>query len=770
MSGKRAADKQLTDRDWDDEDKDDEPTQNGEFAQAAPAEIATRKIRGLPQRKGASSTAQAAAAPAAAKPLFGGFGSSPNPFAALSTPPAATNGASSATADVAKPNPFATVSFGATQPASANSATSMFSFVTTKDSSATNDAAKPPAPAFSFGTSTAPVPSKAQETPALKYYTALRGLNVSLVEALTAEVEKDPFVNLATTSSGLDKVKQKYVEHRQRIEAEYTQAGRKSEPTSTAAPIPATKSAEAEASAPAPPAPAAPSFAFTSSAPSQPATGFSFAASPSPPKASEPAMASKALKGDTQPKSDTKGSALAPPAPPSSFTFGGKPVTQASTPTEPSKPVSGGFVFNPSAPKDPYAEESKFKLPAAAPSAPAKASSSESSSGPKSSGLSATATKFQPAAPSPLRFGVSDSTAKGDDPSGNKPPAKFSFGASFGAFAKGDAGNKKQDDEASKKANGNVEAGSPATTSEAPKSAPQFGQPAAGATSGPSAPSAPAAEPTFSFGSSTSSTPSTAFSFGGPAATPTKPLGLKPQSSPPLATAFGSGSPPAFAFGAALGPKKDSPSAFKANPGFSFGVSTGASPSFGFGSSASSSTSAAAAPAAPAFAFGAVSNAATAGSALSSRAESLAGSDTAPSTVDGEAVSAADADAASSSSGLFGQGVGEEGETVLHQVKTKVVVLGKEGPQEKGIGILSIKEKTGDDGKTVRRVLTRNEGNNSVMMNFLIQPSMVPKLEKTFVTILGFDGSQPTMYRLRVKTKEMAEELHKQLLDAAKQA
>ncbi|KAM0790056.1 hypothetical protein ACM66B_005384 [Microbotryomycetes sp. NB124-2] len=773
MSGKRAADKQLTDRNWDDEDRDDEPSQNGEFAQAPAAEIATRKIRGLPQRKGAKTTA-AADAPAPSKPLFGGFGAPTNPFGA--NPTSATNGQATDAAQ-AKPNPFATLSFGFAAPAN-NAAPSTlpaaptFSFgasATTKPAATDADAAKPATTFAGFGASAAPTQSKSQDSSALKYFTALRGLNVSLVEALTAEVDRDPFINLATSSAGLDKIKQKYLEHRNKIEQEYKKTGGKSDAASSTASAASTSAPASTApgtSAASQPATTSFAFASATSAPqSKPTTAFSFSASTTPPKASEPA------KAEDKPKADDKTApAFAPPAPPSSFTFGGKPVATPPVSSESAKPVSGGFVFNPSAPKDPYQEESKFKLPAAAPApAPAPAPAKEASPEPaasKPSGLNVAATKFQPTAPSPLRFGVSGSSpTKTEDATNDegKKPAGFSFGATFGAFAKGESGKKNADEQ--KTAGEKKESAPAATTTFA------FGQPAKSeSTASAPAPSAPAA--TFSFGSSTTAKPSSGVSFGafGSAATstPTKPLQLKPQSSPPLATAFGGSSPPAFAFGAALGTKKESSTAFKPSPGFSFGVpSGGASPGFGFGASSSSTSTG--------FSFGSTaSNAATAGSENTSRAQSVAASDTAPSTVDGgegePASSTADDDGAAWSSGLFGQGAGEEGESVLHQVKTKVYVLAKEGAQEKGVGVLSIKEKDGDNGKKVRRVLTRNEGNNSVMMNFLIQPSMQPKIEKTFVTILGFEGSEPTMYRLRVKTKEMAEELYQRLVDATKQA
>ena len=38
--------------------------------------------------------------------------------------------------------------------------------------------------------------------------------------------------------------------------------------------------------------------------------------------------------------------------------------------------------------------------------------------------------------------------------------------------------------------------------------------------------------------------------------------------------------------------------------------------------------------------------------------------------------------------------------------------------------------------------------------NFRITPALKPKVEKCFITFMGFDGTDPLMFRLRTKTKE----------------
>lgn len=57
-----------------------------------------------------------------------------------------------------------------------------------------------------------------------------------------------------------------------------------------------------------------------------------------------------------------------------------------------------------------------------------------------------------------------------------------------------------------------------------------------------------------------------------------------------------------------------------------------------------------------------------------------------------------------------------------------------------------------------------------VNQNFALYPDFTPKVEKAFITFLGFDEEgKPVQYRLRVKTKEMVEEMEEKLQEAIKQ-
>lgn len=53
--------------------------------------------------------------------------------------------------------------------------------------------------------------------------------------------------------------------------------------------------------------------------------------------------------------------------------------------------------------------------------------------------------------------------------------------------------------------------------------------------------------------------------------------------------------------------------------------------------------------------------------------------------------------------------------------------------------------------------------------NFALYPDFNPKVEKVFMSFLGFDEEgKPLQYRLRVKTKEMVEELDQKMREATK--
>ena len=56
------------------------------------------------------------------------------------------------------------------------------------------------------------------------------------------------------------------------------------------------------------------------------------------------------------------------------------------------------------------------------------------------------------------------------------------------------------------------------------------------------------------------------------------------------------------------------------------------------------------------------------------------------------------------------------------------------------------------------------------LQNFALYKGLQPRVEKSFITMMGFDEEgKPQQFRLRVKTKEMVEELDQKLKEASEQ-
>ncbi|KAH9466854.1 hypothetical protein MJO28_000533 [Puccinia striiformis f. sp. tritici] len=185
---KRQADKQLTDRNCNDEDLDDTPATGG-LATASPQAISKRQIRALPKKTGASAsmaTSKFGAAPS--------FPSAGKPASSLFGQPASQS---------SNPTPSSNL-FGGTSSFGASSKSTAFG--TTPSAVSTNPA-----------TSTEPQNTQALTT----YYASLRGLNLCVTKAFDGLIKKDAFADL---SSAFDHVKQKYSEHRLKIEAELEQS------------------------------------------------------------------------------------------------------------------------------------------------------------------------------------------------------------------------------------------------------------------------------------------------------------------------------------------------------------------------------------------------------------------------------------------------------------------------------------------------------------------------------------------------------------------
>ena len=522
---------------------------------------------------------------------------------------------------------------------------------------------------------------------------SLRSLNLSYLDALKAQVEKDPFFKINALAGARGALDERYEKHWQEVTNALEVSKGKGK-----APAPAAKAVD---KAPAPfisieVTPPVPDVTMAAPEPTPSTSAAPVAASPAPfvpipfnwaaatgGAAPEPVVAA--------PPAPPKFSLPAPPT--GAFKWGDMDVPKPSTSAA---PVTGGFVLKPIE-ADPYAEKSAFTFPPAAAATVSVPSTAESkkaadSKKPTSIAIPPAVAKLAnaPASPSPLRQAESVSPPA-EQPSSTvpkdaapAPKAAFSFGAAFGGIAKGDS--------------------SSSTPAAAPKTNPStvsFGSAAA--------PSSPSTTPSFSFGSATAPKPiaanpftagasSTAFGFG----TPSQPKAIqKPLGSPPITTSFGSGaSPPTFGFGAALASKPPPAQPFAA--GFSFG----------FSSTTPAPSTSAPVKVTTGFAFGAAPTPPAVVSEPMSTASSIAGGSTA-----GEETAPEGVDLPVQASGLTGRGEGEEGEKVLHEVRAKVwafVRAFKDGDwDERGVATVSIKERE-DDGK--KRILARNAVNGNVLI------------------------------------------------------
>lgn len=119
-----------------------------------------------------------------------------------------------------------------------------------------------------------------------------------------------------------------------------------------------------------------------------------------------------------------------------------------------------------------------------------------------------------------------------------------------------------------------------------------------------------------------------------------------------------------------------------------------------------------------------------------------------------------------STSGLLGEGEGEETESTLLEVRSKIWRLDTSTKSWKDLGVCIAKIKH-DSGTNKHRLLARNEANGKVVANFLLYKGLKSSLDKTVNAFLGFEGTQPTQYRMKVKTEESAGEFKRVLEEAA---
>jgi len=122
---------------------------------------------------------------------------------------------------------------------------------------------------------------------------------------------------------------------------------------------------------------------------------------------------------------------------------------------------------------------------------------------------------------------------------------------------------------------------------------------------------------------------------------------------------------------------------------------------------------------------------------------------------------------------LLQGGAGEEHEETVYEARAKLWKhddvsskdpAGKETTKkefvEHGISIVRLKKDT-KSGRV--RVLGRSDANGKVQINFALFPTLNIKLEKAFLTFLAFDGTEPKLFRLKLRSAETAGKLKEAL-------
>ncbi|KAJ4468116.1 hypothetical protein J3R30DRAFT_1674957 [Lentinula aciculospora] len=344
---KRGADKQLTKDNPDDED----PEYGGQVGlqKAEDSVLATRKMKGLPKRSAGSVTSSPSSESVTdTRPKFGGFGgfgtgaSSSFQF----TPPASPFSPSSSTTT----SPF-------TKPAVASNASNAAKTFSSLLGSASGPQSSSFNPAPLTSQPTLPDISESDGDAAVEYYKSLRGLNASIVTAITKAVERDPFADVSF-------LLERYKSFRTNVQKDYDDNTRKSNRSSSASlstasvgsfsmPTPpasfsgfgAKVSESSSSTSPAPGGgftpkldsdkPLSSPFSFPSTKPSSSSSAFSFSPAGS---INPPTSISSSKPGESTPKiseSSTTTSLFgskAPPLPSSAFSFGTPPSTSGSTP------------------------------------------------------------------------------------------------------------------------------------------------------------------------------------------------------------------------------------------------------------------------------------------------------------------------------------------------------------------------------------------------------------------------------------------------------
>ncbi|KAF7361635.1 RanBD1 domain-containing protein [Mycena venus] len=384
---KRGAERQIT---KDSEEPEiEEISGDAAFQKADDAVLATRKIKALPRKLGGSASfagspsdssvngSESGTPPPTKFSSFSGFGTPGSSSTGFSFVPPSSSPSfppSKSTPSIfgptpGTPTPSTLFSSGApvVAPTASNAAKTLSSFLGGSSSTPAASSAPPPPPQQSTPSSS--TNGGAADEAALKYYSSLRGLNVSILAAITSAIDQDPFVDIASLLN-------RYSGLRDDVQKDYDDRVKSDAPARSSAPSPSPFGGPSSASQPlkmpaAPAAftgfgkPATPATPKTNGVvdpppANPPASPFAFPASTSTTTAPKPSIfapASTSTSSSTTPKP----SIFAPSTTTTSSAFGSAPSTSlfGSSSSTPASPFGAGSSPSPFGSPTPFGGGSK---------------------------------------------------------------------------------------------------------------------------------------------------------------------------------------------------------------------------------------------------------------------------------------------------------------------------------------------------------------------------------------------------------------------------
>ncbi|KAJ7747265.1 hypothetical protein B0H16DRAFT_926696 [Mycena metata] len=417
---KRGAERQISK--GEDDPEVEEVSGDGAFHKADDAVLATRKIRAMPRRMAGSplgaSVSDSAIGngsvenPATPSPTkfssFSGFGTPGSAGNAFSfappssspsfPPPKPTSSIFGSTPGTPTPSTLFSSGTPAVAPTASNATKTFASFLGDSSSKPTTNSAPPPPP--QSNTPAAAADSDVGDAE-LKYYSSLRGLNVSILAAITKAIDQDPFTDVAALLG-------RYSSLRVDVQKEFDDRAKSDAPARSSAPSPSPFGAP----------PAAPPPSATPAAPAK---------MPAPPAV---------FAGFGKPAEPKINGAVDPPPPAAAAT---NPFSFSSSSSTTPKPSifapSAPSAFPPSSSSSPFgssASTSVFGSGASATSSPFGATASPFGTNASPFGSAASPSPFGGAKSTPSIFGGAGAASGSGFGSSTPPPFSFSGSGSIG--------------------------------------------------------------------------------------------------------------------------------------------------------------------------------------------------------------------------------------------------------------------------------------------------------------------------------------------------